>query len=54
MVWLTIYSKSQQSMWRNEYGISGNLHIFAFLKHLNAAFEMQFFQGFIFTLYQRH
>ena len=35
-------------MGRNEYGISGHLHIFA-LEALNGAFEVQFFQGFIFT-----
>ena len=44
---------TQQSMGRNEYGISGHLHIFVFLKHLSA-FEVQVFQGFIFTPYQRH
>ena len=30
----------------NEYGISGHLHIFAFLKHLiNGAFEVQLFRA---------
>ena len=32
-------------MGRNEYGISGHLHIFAVLKHLMDAFELQFFSG---------
>ena len=33
-------------MGRNEYGISGHLHIFAFFfKALNGAFEVQFFSG---------
>ena len=41
-------------MGRIEYGISGHLHIFAFFKALNGAFEVQIFQGFIFTPYQRH
>ena len=41
-------------MGRNEYGISGHLHIFAFFEALNGAFEVQFFQGLIFTPYQRH
>ena len=40
-------------MVENEYGKSGNLSIFTFLKHLMNAFEVQFFQGFIFTPYQR-
>ena len=30
-------------MGRNEYGISGHLHIFAFFEALNGAFEVQFF-----------
>ena len=32
-------------MGRNEYGISGHLHIFAFFVALNGAFEVQFFFG---------
>ena len=32
---------------------SGHLSIFTSLKHLNGAFEVQFFQGFMFTPYQR-
>ena len=32
-------------MGRNEYGISGHLHIFAFFEALNGAFEVQFFSG---------
>ena len=32
-------------MGRKEYGISGHLHIFALLKHLMVAFEVQFFQS---------
>ena len=37
-------------MEENEYGISGHLHIFASsFFALNGAFEVQFFQGFIFT-----
>ena len=32
-------------MGRNEYGISGHLHIFTFFEALNAAFEVQFFAG---------
>ena len=43
----TPFILTQQSVGINEYGISGHLHIFA----LNGAFEMQFFQGFIFTPY---
>ena len=38
----------------NEYGNSGHLHIFAFLKHLMMLLKYNFFQGFIFTPYQRH
>ena len=39
----------------NEYGESGHLSIFTLLKHVMiSAFEVQFFQGFIFTPYQRH
>ena len=41
-------------MGRNENGISGHLHIFAFFEALNGAFEVHFFQGLIFTPYQRH
>ena len=41
-------------MGRNEYGISGHLDIFAFFEALNGVFEVQFFQGFIFTPYHRH
>ena len=43
-------------MGTNEYGISGHLHIFAlaFFEALNGAFEVQVFQGFIITPYQRH
>ena len=44
---------TQQSMGRNEYGISGHLHIFAFLKHLIVLLRCNFFQGFIFTPYQK-
>ena len=36
---------TQQSMGRNEYGISGHLHIFAFLKHLMALLSCNFFSG---------
>ena len=39
-------------MGRNEYGISGHLHIFAFFEALYGALEVQFFQGFIYTPYQ--
>ena len=35
----------QQSMGRNEYGISGHLHIFAFLKHLIVLLRCNFFSG---------
>ena len=41
-------------MGRTEYGISGHLHNFCFFEALNGAFEVQFFQGFIFTPHQRH
>ena len=34
-----------RTMGRNEYGISGHLHVFAFFEALNGAFEVQFFQG---------
>ena len=33
---------------------SGHLSIFTSLKHINDAFEVQIFQGFIFTPYHRH
>ena len=33
----------------NEYGISGHLHIFTFLKHLILLFEGKKIQGLIFT-----
>ena len=33
---------TQQSMGRNEYGISGHLHIFAFLKHLMVLLRCNF------------
>ena len=36
-------------MGENEYDISGHLHIFAFFEAHNGAFEVQFFQGFMFT-----
>ena len=39
------------SMEENEYGESGHFHSF---EALNDAFEVQIFQGFIFTPYQRH
>ena len=45
---------TQQSMGRNKYGISGHLQYFRFFEALNGAFELPFFQGFIFTPYQRH
>ena len=44
-------------MGENEYGESGpfwQLVYFHFFEALNNAFEVQFFQGFIFTPYQRH
>ena len=41
-------------MGENEYGESGHLSIFTLFEALNDAFEVQFFQGFIFTPYQRH
>ena len=37
-------------MGRNEYGISGHLHIFFFEALNNGAFEVHFFQGFILHL----
>ena len=36
---------TQQSMGRNEYGISCHSHIFAFYEARNGAFEGQFFSG---------
>ena len=39
-------------MGRNEYGISGHLHIVCSFEALNGAYEVQFFEGFIFTPYQ--
>ena len=36
---------TQQSIGRNEYGISGHLHIFCFFEALNGAFEVQFFRA---------
>ena len=47
---------TQQSMGRNEYGISGHLHIFAsiFFKALNGAFGGAIFSGLHFTPDQRH
>ena len=41
-------------MGKNEYGESGHLVYFHSFEALNDAFEVQFFQGFIFTPYQRH
>ena len=41
-------------MGRNEYGISGQLHIFAHFKHLMVLLRCKILQGFIFTPYQRH
>ena len=41
-------------MGRNEYGISGHSAYFRFFEALNGAFEVEFFQGLIFTPYQRH
>ena len=43
-----------QSMGENEYGKSRHLYIFHFFEALNGAFELQNFQGFMFTLYHRH
>ena len=40
-------------MGRDEYGI-WSLAYFRFFEALNGTFEVQFFQGFIFTPYQRH
>ena len=40
------FIRTQQSMRRNEYGISGHLHILAFLKHLMVLLRCNFFQGF--------
>ena len=42
-------------MGENEYGESGHLSILIHsFEALNDVFEVQFFQGFIFTPYQRH
>ena len=41
---------TQQSMGRNEYGISGHLHIFAFLKHLMVLLRCNFFIASFFHL----
>ena len=41
-------------MWEKEYGKSGHLSIFTRLKHLMMLLKYNFFQGFIFTPYQRH
>ena len=38
----------------NENGDSRHLSIFHSFEALNGAFEVQIFQGFIFTPYQRH
>ena len=45
---------AQQSMGGNEYGKSGHLSIFTVLKHLMMLLKCNFFQGFRFTLDQRH
>ena len=45
---------TQQSMGGNEYGQSGHLSIFTLLKHLIMFLKYKFFEGFIFTPYQRH
>ena len=45
-----VYSNPTVTAGENECGISGHLHIFTF-EALNNAFEVQFFQGFIFTPY---
>ena len=38
-------------MGRNEYGIFGHMHIFAFFEALNDAFEVEFYLGLhIYTL----
>ena len=37
-----------------EYGESGHLSIFTLLKHLMMLLKYKFYQGFIFTPYQRH
>ena len=37
-------------MGRNEYGISGHLHIFAFLKHLMVLLRCNFFRASFYTL----
>ena len=46
---------TQQSMGGggDEYGKSGLVYFYSF-EALNDAFEVQIFQGFIFTAYQRH
>ena len=41
---------TQQSMGRNEYGISGHLHIIAFLKHLMVLLRCNFFRASFYTL----
>ena len=53
MVWLTIYSNTavygEKWVW-----YFWSLAYFRFFEALNGAFEDNFFQGFIFTPYQRH
>ena len=41
-------------MGRNEFGISGYLHIFRFFEARNGAFEVQYFRGFNFPPHQIH
>ena len=46
---------SNTSLWGgNEYDKSGHLYIFTVFEALNDAFEVPFFQGFIFTPFDRH
>ena len=52
-VWLTIYSNTVD-YGGNEYGESGHFSMFTLLKHLMMLVKYNFFQGFIFTPYQRH
>ena len=53
MSWQRIYSNTVV-YGGNEYMVNLVTCLFSLFEALNDAFEVQFFQGFIFTPYQRH
>ena len=53
-LWFILLNTAVYGGKMTECGKSGHLSYFHFFEAQNYAFELQFFQGFIFTPYQRH